>query len=217
MFQFLCFSHTNAGLSFALFYTMNKLKIKIALFTLMLFLFCNCLFSQYLNSCSSLIDSLNNEHNGSAEMSSVEKYHPKRWKYFVSGLSAGYFDNIDSELLTLGFYLSRLWQVNDVLSLGISGEFMTEFEKTILTDVSFSSIYYPFFSSVTPFAGVNLGPGFLHFKEGNRLILYSSFELGAIIPEIFPFVLMVSVRLNVLFNRSFPAPLIYTLRAGAAF
>jgi hypothetical protein len=105
--------------------------------------------------------------------------------------------------------------------VGAFGEILTEFEDAILLDATVSALYYPFYTFIMPFGSISLGPGYLRAHRENSGGIFGGLELGAISSSVFPFILMVSGRLDLLIelkgNRGLPLPLVYSLRIGTAF
>ncbi len=183
------------------------------------------LLTDTLISCGDFIDSLRKE-NGNGERKNYltmeqKLTEPPKPKYFLTGFGTAHFDNIGIGQLSYDFFLGRFWQLKEVFSTGISAEILTEFKDAILLDATASALYYPFYTFIMPFGSFSLGPGYLHALGEKSFGLLGGAELGAIFPSIFPFVLMVSGRLDLLVelgeNHGLPLPLVYSLRIGAAF
>lgn len=183
------------------------------------------LFTDTLNSCGDFVDSLRKE-NGNGErkdfLTMEQKLtEPPDPRYFIAGFGTSYFDNIGTGQLSYDFFLGRFWQLRDGFSMGVSGEIVTEFEEAILLDATLSALYYPFYTFVMPFGSISLGPGYLRAHRENSYGLFGGLELGAISSSAFPFILMVSGRLDLLIelggNHGLPLPLVYSLRIGTAF
>jgi hypothetical protein len=177
------------------------------------------------NSCGDFIDSLRKE-NGNGEREDFLKMEqeltePPKPRYFITGFGTSHFDNIGIGQLSYDFFLGRFWQLRDGFSMGVSGEVLTEFEKAILMDITLSALYYPFYTFIMPFGSISLGPGYLRAHGENSYGLFGGLELGIISSNAFPFILMVSGRLDLLIelvgNRGLPLPLVYSLRIGTAF
>lgn len=139
-----------------------------------------------------------------------------REKFLLFGAGLGYINSFETEYLNYVFFGGRFWQLNDIFSIGGYSELATEFNDSFLFDAAFTTLYYPFLSSIIPFGAISTGPGFFRYYGENSAIISSSFELGFIV-EPFSFALLISTRLNVLIDFSLPFPLVYTLRVGAAF
>jgi hypothetical protein len=183
------------------------------------------LLTDTLDSCGDFVDSLRKE-NGNGER---EKFlamerklaEPPRLRYFIAGFGTSYFDNIGIGRLTYDFFLERFWQLRDGFSVGVSGEILTEFEDAILLNATLSALYYPFYTVIMPFGSISMGPGYLRANRENRYGLFGGLELGAISSSAFPFILIISGRLDLLVgvggNHGFPLPLVYSLRIATAF
>lgn len=183
------------------------------------------LLADTLISCGDFIDSLRKE-NGIGEREiflAIEQKltEPPNPRYFIIGFGTAYFDNIGTGQLSYDFFLGRFWQLRDGFSIGISGEILTEFDDAILFDATANALYYPFYRFIMPFGSFSLGPGYLRAHRENSYGLLNAIELGAIFSSVFPFILMVSGRLDLLIelggNRGLPLPLVYSLRIGTAF
>lgn len=192
--------------------------------------FCGVLCAQELltdtsYSCGDFIDSLRKENgNGEREtfLAMEQKLaEPPKLRYFIAGFGTSYFDNIGIGRLTYDFFLGRFWQLKDGFSMGVSGEVLTEFEDGILLDATLSILYYPFYTIIMPFGSISMGPGYLRAHKENSYGIFGGLELGAITSGAFPFILMVSGRLDFLLelagNRGLPLPLVYSLRIATAF
>ncbi|NLL13822.1 MAG: hypothetical protein GX267_10495 [Fibrobacter sp.] len=197
---------------------------------LLLLPFCQMLCAQELLadtiiSCGDFIDSLRKE-NGDGERENFltmeqKLIEPPKLRYFIAGFGTSYFDNIGTRQLAYDFFLGRFWQLRDGFSVGAFGEILTEFEDAILLDATVSALYYPFYTFIMPFGSISLGPGYLRAHRENSGGIFGGLELGAISSSVFPFILMVSGRLDLLIelkgNRGLPLPLVYSLRIGTAF
>lgn len=178
------------------------------------------LLNNKLSSCDEVIDSIRqkSDNGESLELQTFEQLltKPQKLKFFMFGFGPSFFNNADISRLSYDFYGGRYWQLKDEFSIGGTGEILTEFHKAILFSVAASALYYPFYSIIMPFGGFSLGPGFIHAHGESDFGAFSSVELGAIVPKTFPFILMISGRLNVFMQR-FPLPLVYSLRIGTAW
>jgi hypothetical protein len=166
------------------------------------------------NSCGDFIDSLRKE-NGNGEREDFLKMEqeltePPKPRYFITGFGTSHFDNIGIGQLSYDFFLGRFWQLRDGFSMGVSGEVLTEFEKAILMDITLSALYYPFYTFISllvRFLWVRVIFGLMGKTVTAFLVVWN----GDISSNAFPFILMVSGRLDLLIelvgNRGLPLPL----------
>lgn len=170
--------------------------------------------------CNEISDSIKAEvgKEESALRSGVDElsYQPELFRYYLFGAGVGYFGKKDIKEEYFEVFGGYLWQVNQVLSFGVTGEYFSESFKTKLFGLSFSAVYYPFEFIVIPFGSLNLGPGLFHSEKRNHFGLISGLEFGGIVSRLLPLVFMISGKLTMFMNDT-PLPYAYNLRLGIMF